>query len=178
MPPLRRQRTENEFDFVPSFTISASLAILFDLLQFPEYTTSSPVPQLAVLQSGVNSNGMHGAPLGGEFSIPVRKWLASLGEHTSISEMTESMRTAYRKMFPFRFRYYHEHDFHASVDYHNGWLNISCPGNACGLNPTRIEDGDKGYKFSCHNLDTPMQQITLLAGLAALHDRARREIKT
>lgn len=30
------------------------------------------------------------------------------------------------------------------------------------------------YEFSCNNIDTFAQQLTLLAGLAALHDKIRK----
>lgn len=54
---------------------------------------------------------------------------------------------------------------------------LNCPGNACGIHPViHWEEGENGYKFSCHNVDTPMQQLTLLAGLATLHDKARQEM--
>ena len=57
----------------------------------------------------------------------------------------------------------------------NGRLIMNCPGDACGIHPENwYEENDKGYEFNCHNVDSPMQQITLLAGLAALHDEARR----
>ena len=76
-----------------------------------------------------------------------------------------------------------QHDFRAGVFSEFGWLNTDCPGNACGLNPSLDAEYDMkkpchGYKFSCHNVDTAAQQLTLLAGVAALHDKARQEIKS
>jgi hypothetical protein len=63
----------------------------------------------------------------------------------------------------------------------SGGLCIDCPGDACGIHPDTYAEYDikegRGYKFTCHNVDTPMQQITLIAGLAALHDCTRKEIK-
>ena len=48
---------------------------------------------------------------------------------------------------------------------------------ACGLNPSHDHmDIGQGYEFSCHNTDTPAQQLTLLAGLAALHDLVRKDM--
>ena len=122
---------------------------------------------------------MHGGSLGGEYSIPFVKWLATLFGTNSIPEMVKAMKIAYNRMLGLhKFDQFH---FLASVDYESGWLNVSCPGNACGLNPIHGAGYDMkrglGYEFDCHNVDTPMQQITLLAGLAALHDRARKEIK-
>jgi len=59
-----------------------------------------------------------------------------------------------------------------------GWLGIGCSGDRTGLHPSSISSmgAGEGYRFSCHNVDTPMQQIALLAGLAALCDKARKEI--
>lgn len=91
--------------------------------------------------------------------------------------MIQAMKTAYKRMFgP---DHIDEYSFHAYVAYKGGWLNVGCPGNACGLNPTSqgVTEKGKGYEFACHNVDTPAQQITLLAGLAALHDKARKEMK-
>ncbi len=74
---------------------------------------------------------------------------------------------------------YDKWSFRVSVG--DGFITIDCPGNACGIHPDhnaglRIEK-DEGYEFTCHNVDSPAQQLTLLAGLAALHDKARKEIK-
>ena len=96
-------------------------------------------------------------------------------------EMIEAMIKTWQKMFPTKkVDKYDRYSFRASVDYENGWLNVSCPGDACGLNPANScggEDG-RGYEFSCHNVDSPMQQLTLIAGLAALCDKAKKEIKS
>ncbi len=88
------------------------------------------------------------------------------------------MKIAYGWMFGERYLRIQETSFRAQVDGEKGWLNVQCPGSGCGLCPSHhgIERG-RGYEFDSHNVDSPIQQLTLLAGLAALHDRARREIK-
>jgi len=62
-----------------------------------------------------------------------------------------------------------------------GGVVLDVPGNACGIyNPPEHDYGlprKEGCKFECHNVDSPMQQLTLLVGLAMLHDKARKEIK-
>ena len=167
-------------DWNPMYAISASFTLLFNLidLRFSESDEIlSPLPQLITLSTRTERE-QHGGSLGGTYSIPLAKFLSSFEPNTKITEMVEAMITAYGKMFGTDDGY-SKHSFRATVDYENGWLNVSCPGDACGLNPSE-HTGPKpgrGYKFSCHNVDSPMQQITLLSGLAALCDMARKEIK-
>jgi hypothetical protein len=172
---------EFDFDFEKAETISASLTVFFLLAMHPEKETSSPVPQLLTVQTTINRD-IGGASLWGEYTLHLRKWLASLwqGGQTPILEMSRAMQTAYTKMFG-PSDYIKDYAFRASVDYEWGWLNVDCPGDACGLNPGHDAEYDMkhggGYKFTCHNVDNTGQQLTLLAGLAALHDLARKEIK-
>lgn len=57
------------------------------------------------------------------------------------------------------------------------WVNFSCPGNACGLDPEDYYEKslDWGYQLVPHNVDSPLQQLTLLAGVAMLYQLARQE---
>ncbi|MCX6731489.1 MAG: hypothetical protein NTX55_00665, partial [Candidatus Parcubacteria bacterium] len=143
----------------------------------PEQDTLAGFPQLLVVETMFRKE-MHGGSLWGEYSVPLVNWLSALGnERTEITDMTQAMIVAYTHMMGDKFLSCH--DFWAVVENQRGWLNVNCPGNACGLNPSCGHEwkyGD-GYEFTCHNVDSPVQQLTLLAGLAALHDRARREIK-
>ncbi len=52
------------------------------------------------------------------------------------------------------------------------WINFTIPGNACGLDPDGYYDekSDDGYKLVPHNVDSSLQQLTFLVGLAKLHD--------
>ncbi len=52
----------------------------------------------------------------------------------------------------------------------NGQVVLSCPGNACELSTDQPISGsdEMGSGISCHNLDSALQQLTLLAGFAAL----------
>lgn len=166
-------RFEHHYNWKVAHTISASFNVFFRVSGFPKKETSSPLLQLLTV-STITDRDMHGGSLSGKYSKPLVRWLSSFKPGTTIFEMVEAMKVAYRKMFGecsyFRFR--------ASVDHKNGWLNVDCPGNACGLNPSHnsVKDDDNGYEFNCHNVDTVAQQLTLLVGLAALHDKARREI--
>lgn len=162
----------------PAYAISASFTVFTTLAQFPQIKTSAPFPQLMTIKT-VTARGHYGGAIEGEFSIPLVKWLASLFETGPILETVDAMKIAYNRMLGLR--EYHLFYFKASVDYKGGWLNVSCPGDTCGLNPVYGAGYDMerglGYEFTCHNTDTPMQQITLLAGLAALYDKARKELE-
>jgi hypothetical protein len=168
------------YDWKLAFAISASFTTISHWMQFPEKETSSLLPQLMTVFT-VTRDEMHGGSLGGDYSVELCNWMGSLylqnkGRY-EVTEMTEAMKIAHKKMFG-AFRFGQEYYLWAKIVNDNGWLNVNCPGDACGLHPADsfFRDG-KGYEFACHNVDNPMQQITLLAGLAALHDKARREMK-
>jgi hypothetical protein len=87
--------------------------------------------------------------------------------------MVQTMRTVDERMEG-EVKSFDEYYFQAYTQGNEGWLNVSCPGDACGLHPSNgYIDGERGYEFSCHNVDQPIQQFMLLAALAALHDLAR-----
>ena len=162
---------ENVIDWHDAYAVSASLTVFFQISYYNEIETSAKIPQLLTVQT-ITERGMHGGSLHGMYSMPLIKWLSTI--RGNIDEMVVAMTEAYGHMWDIN---HVDHDFRASVDYDNGWLNVDCPGNACGLNPSRSRsDAGRGYEFSCHNTDSPMQQLTLLAGLAALHDKAIKEI--
>lgn len=171
---------EKEYDWKKAYAISASFTVLLIILnvmtlQFPEKETSCPQPQLMTIQTSTQP-GQHGGSLHGEYGVSLCGWLSSLGRNTIVLEMVEAMKIAYGRMLDWDGFY--TDSFRARVDYENGWLNVSCPGDACGLHPSHGSvTKDQGYEFSCHNVDSPTQQLTLLAGLAALHDKARKEMQ-
>ena len=102
------------------------------------------------------------------------KFLSSFAPDTEIIEVRKAMIAVWKKMFG-KLEAYDKYSFIAKVAYKDGWFNMSCPGDACGLHPADNMGtvSGRGYKFSCHNVDNPMQQIALLAGLAVLCDKAK-----
>lgn len=162
-------------DWSQAYTVSASFTFFSAFLQFPEKETSASFSQLMTIQT-ITAREMHGGSLSGEVSFLFKRWLMSLGDDdVELPEVNNAMQIAYKKMY--ELTDYERHSFYA-LKRGIGRFITSCPGNACGLNPENwYDDQDKGYHFSCHNVDTSLQQITLLTGLAKLHDMARREIK-
>lgn len=51
-----------------------------------------------------------------------------------------------------------------------GAIHLSCPGNACGIDPSEYvrTTEDTGYGFQSHNMTNPAQQLTIISGLAEL----------
>ena len=123
----------------------------------------------------VTKSNIHGGSLWGDFSSLIINWLRKTNEtHSILSSVRKTAIDAYTKMDGRKPDIFHDYDFRIALK--NGRLIMDCPGNACGINPDEEwgEKDDRGYKFSGHNVDNPMQQLTLLAGLAALHDEARK----
>lgn len=164
-----------KYDWGQAYAISASFTAILTLLSIFDCKkkTSASFPQLLTLQTRTDYD-IHGGSLGGTFSMALRKWLNSL-EFGPIPEIIQAMKEAYNQMLGLT--EYNHLEFRANIDNEKGWLNIDCPGDATGLNPECVYiKKDEGYRFGCHNVDTPVQQITLIAGLAALYDRAKKEI--
>lgn len=156
--------------------ISASFSVFTTVLHNSsnQKDTSAPFPQLLTVDT-TTSQGMDGGSLSGEVSIPLCNWLIGLKENALFPEVSQATKAAYYHMFLNRCRL--DYYFRAYVR-ENGRFIIDCPGDACGLHPCDWDaTNGNGYEFTCYNVDTSAQQITLLAGLAALHDKARKEMQ-
>lgn len=168
---------EYKYDWKIPYAISASLKVFFMLALFPKMETSVSFPQLMTLTT-VTARGNHGGAIHGEFSIPLAKWLNSnfCDKKEAAEKMKQAAMRAYKRMFGMS--KFDRYNFDAKIS-DVGGVMLSCPGNATGIHPEncyKVDVGKEGYELACHNLDTPMQQLALLAGLATLHDLARGEI--
>ncbi len=159
------------FEWTSAYAVSASLGLLLDRAMYTDFESSSRAPQLLTVHL-LTAHGPHGGSLGGMYSVPLVRWLAAQPLHTKILEMVDAMRRAHTHIFGED--RWNTHRFGASIAHHGGCLNVDCPG--CGLYPSDRRYTGEGYEFACHNVDSAAQQLTLLAGLAALHDRVDREI--
>jgi hypothetical protein len=165
---------EFSYDWLSAYAISATFTTLFVILDCCRIETDSACFQLIKINTETFRD-MHGGSLGGSYGIPLVNFLKRLGPNEGIAEMVEAMKIAHQRLFG-ELKKYSAYDFRVDLSNGRGWLNVSCPGNACGLNSdfdSSFEE-NSGYDFSSHNVDSPMQQITLLSGLAALCDLARK----
>ena len=167
------ERVAVEYRHQKAFASSATLTVLGFLLNYNDMKEKCARDQLMTL-STVTGSGPHGGSLSGMYGIRFCEWLGRQAGR-DIPEAVSAMQAAHDHMLG-KGRFPASH-FQARVEDDRGWLNMTCPGDACGINPGYEGVGREGggYNFSSHNVDTPAQQLTLVAGLAALHDRARRE---
>ena len=167
---------KSECRYKEAFAVSASLSFLFMPLEHLQWSVPSSRRQLMTILLSVQ-NSLDGGAFSGMFGIPLVKWLSGMPIDRPIPEMVEAMERAYYHMFTRR-KWDHGARFEAFVNDKDGWLNVSCPGQGCGMNPKLgYMTSARGYEVHSHNVDNPVQQLTLLAGLAALHDRADKEIR-
>lgn len=158
-----------------AYALSATFTLIFTYLGISEKESNSKRPQLITV-STITDKEMHGGSLSGQFSIGLVSWMRSIKNPKNLlSSLKKAAIKSFKKMDmrsndPDNF---YDHQFRVRLD--NGRLIMDCPGDACDIHPETWREGDdEGYSFSCHNVDTPMQQLTLIAGLAALHDEARK----
>ncbi len=162
---------EWKYDWQKPFALSVTLGLILMQLEFPEEFPENPDRRQFLTVRLYTAKGTHGGELSGIYSIPVMRWLAIKTQGTQIPEMTEAMKTAHTQMLGEPF---FTDKFRASIDSSGGWLNVEC--SDCSLHPSSPFRQDRGCEFSSHNSDSPAQQLALLAGLAALHDRVDKEL--
>ena len=127
----------------------------------------------------------YGHALGGYVSSRVMSWLREQGKLSSETalappEIALAMRQAFKAVTLRKF-----HKLAKSCEAvitTDGRFMLSCIGNACDLSiyPDNMthEIDEFGVRVSCHNLDSPDQQITLLAGFVKLCELARQSEET
>jgi hypothetical protein len=162
-------------DWHASYALSASLMILTMYTHHLEKETSSNLKQLFVLRT--NASGERYG-LSGVIGLTLHNWLKENKGDTN-QKMILAMKSAYQEMMGKEAR--HAIDGFDVLPWENGAINAGCIKWRWGISPNFMAEGDielgRGYKIDGYNLDNPMQQITMIAGLAALHDAARKEVK-
>lgn len=155
-----------------AYALSATLSLLFLLLDSsPEKETHSLLPQLMTVRT-ITDKDMHGGSIDGVLSVAFCKYLISQNpERCRFRKAEQVMKAVHQYMLGES----HFDESHIRAELFNGRLSLECPGDRTGIYPSTMgfpKQGE-GYAFSCHNVDSPAQQITLLIGLAVLHRIAR-----
>lgn len=165
-----------EYDPADAIAISATHTLLFDLLRAvsPNIQLDIGTRQLLHLQL-CTSIGAHGGSLGGVFSPELVGWLEEQGHRRHLPEVEYTVQAVWKYMHPIS-RATWDNDpvqFRTSIR-DDGFLTIDCPGDACGIHPETFPpyEEDMGYRFDCHNVDSSVQQLTLLCALGKLSDMA------
>ena len=165
---------KSEYRYKEAFAVAASIGFLLMSLEDLEWLSQTPAKQLMKLVVSPG-HGPDASFLSGTFGIPLVDWLSHKGNE-SLLNVEDAMRIAYHHMFTRR-EWDSDADFHARIEGKNGWLNIICPGQGCGMAPKldSLRRG-RGYDIHSHNIDHPVQLLSILAGFAALHDVAAEQL--
>lgn len=168
------------------FDVALTINVLTHSLNFGFTGESVPTNQYQQLEleTVCAQSAVYGHAVGGNASPPLLRWLkakgASSGDmfgHTSMPKsVVTAMRQAWYAISADRQRRWAS-ECHGAIT-KDGRFTLECFGNACDV--AIYPDGyygntDHDTRFSCHNLDTAVQQITLIAGLAKLCELAREE---
>lgn len=162
-----------------AYALSATFTLIFAYLQISEKESGSGKSQLITV-STITDREMHGGSLSGQFSIGLISWMRTI---KNPKNLLISLKKATIKVFEIMDTRSingvdHFYDYQFRINLNDGRLIIDCPGDACGIHPDQTDQNffseKSGYQFSCHNVDNPLQQLTLLASLATLHDEARK----
>lgn len=163
------------YDYKPAFAISASFTIFFKLAYWGRNTKiSSKQFQLFEIDTIIQKSSSCGndSAVNGWFSERLTAWLRGL-QDSSLADIILAMKIANSQMFNGKNSIFENLQFDASVG-KKGRLILKCPGDASGIYPLSNDLGKDDYMFGSCNMDGSVQQITVLAGLGALHDMARK----
>jgi len=194
---------ESEDCWTPLAAVSASLATIL----YPSNILETEIPDEALgcqsfhIQNLTVDPEMHGASFNVLVSPALRQYVAQKMKTTGCQELffslapgsgnldiapkvfrdvIQAMRNMHLHIFPKDItREYAMWDFKMLVR-DSGTFHLSVPGDACGLDPDYCVsplERNVGLKLSPHNLDSVLQQLCLLAGLATLEDCFESELK-
>jgi hypothetical protein len=160
------------------YALLTSVAMLFERLEHcfdKKRKIQTDEKQLLSLIQRVDY-GTHGSSIGGKFSPYFINFLKSFGENYRWQHVSDLVFSTYEHMWiPENPRKDKSFGRMRTGAYQSlpGNLMIDVPGDACGIHPSphveKICD-DQGIKFTCHNVDNPMQALSILTGLAAMCD--------
>ncbi|MFO0704845.1 MAG: hypothetical protein U0517_02620 [Candidatus Andersenbacteria bacterium] len=160
------------------YEISGSLQALFQALNAHQPPAMGEFSQQLVIR--LTADRQDHASLGADVAALARWQLchASSVRGALVKSVRAAMSEAYGVLRDRRLVFLE--DFRVKLE--QGLLNLTCPGNACGLVPECptspvatsaeqfVTNERIGYELVPHNTDSPLQQLTLLAGLAQLDE--------
>jgi hypothetical protein len=177
--PLREEKNDKiaVCNWPLAFSAAATLKLIFEVLvAFPAETTISS-SQLTVIEGMNVAADLNGGAFSVLLSRRLIEWIRKQigqGDWLNDEKTAKTMRDSFYFMFPPEDNGLFDSEFHVWVR-RPKWLNLSVPGNACGLDPEDYSNPDShnGYSLLPHNVDTPLQQLSILIGLAKIHELAR-----
>jgi hypothetical protein len=175
LPQIRQH--ENGHAENQSMAIRATLwfflSTAFWLFGSEKGNTGWPEPQLMIIE-GIClpvDDRMGSGGLSATLMPPVMPWLAKHDDNTQIQPVVDAMKKAYLHMWPEKSTW----GRFGALFRKPKRLDLKVPGDACDLGTewSNHEGLDEGYTLEPHNVDSSLQQLTFIAGLAKLHDLVR-----
>jgi hypothetical protein len=165
---------ESRTDTLSAYRISASLKfLLMASSELVPLLSNQRELQLVHLEL-TTIIGTYGGDIHGFLSKTLVLWLKGYDREKFYeqvaSKILQNMQETYKTLFPvYRSMEVFEHRVLLNEEGNSALIHIDCPGNACGLDPNQsIYKENEGYQIGGHNVDSPVQQLQLLVGLATL----------
>jgi hypothetical protein len=173
-----KENEENRWN--RAHALSASLYWLFLCLEYAARTetTSVAASQLLEVHIGIGKEDYRyvlGIDAG--FSLAACRWIESQTQRTEYTKhpvITEYMINAYKRIYgEEELDRFDLHELRAEIASPCA-IHFSTLGNRTGLGSFTNCKQTYGLELYCHNVDTTMQQLILLVGVAGLHSLARK----
>lgn len=168
----RGTKKESILIFREIHRVCFSLQVLLDALFLNQLKTDIPTSEFQLFTiSSLSNVGLHGHSVGGRMSPKAVLFLETFSDSyektVHISEIEQVMHQAHKQIYG-EVRDYDAYSFRCYT--RGGQIVFTCPGNACEIHTdvNRKPLSGLGNEIVCHNLDSSIQQLTLLSGLATL----------
>lgn len=164
------EKTRRVSDYIQIDEVCASLAVFMRAIDTPLEIADPCMSQkqLFVLKSMAKAD-RNGHAVGGEVSPEFLRFLESFSTTYEKQVSLLSVKEVIKKVHSLIYGKVNEHDRFSCLT-RAGQFILYCPGNACQLfsESERKAGSKRGDSMNCHNLDTAMQQLMLLSGMAEL----------
>jgi hypothetical protein len=171
-PRLSRPRTlhGSRYDFRRMTVGSINLSLMMDILHYGETKVDSKKQQVMIAHLVADpERSLHGYSLSVEFSKDASLWIQRHA-HEHMEHVSQSMCQAYTRVFGKGEKLYNFRAF-GSV---NKPFHLSVPGDCSCLGVDGMDHDDPqngmGFQYNGHNIDSPGQQLSLLAGMATMSE--------
>lgn len=170
---------KRSIDDTKLYPLCTSLSMLTTYLGiYPQKNTSANFPQLLTFHNHISEGSFS---LSGNISLKLHNFVKIQSQEFLDNTVTHAMKDVMKIMYGTGSIEETSNEVGIFKNRFDGGINFGCFGtNGAGiaLEHDAHEDIKKGhgYTFYSHNIVGIQQQVVLIAGLAALHDSARKEI--
>lgn len=178
--PRVEKKSLSHYDWRVAYNITATLNVLFMFLTSIRTSTQCPSSEPQLVECFLRTRvGSCRDSITVTLGKPLVDWIRhaftiSQGKESyDILPVREAMTNAYSQMYPSCKSY----DYDCQVWYRPPcYIFLQVPGNACDISPNiKSYDSKLGYELHPHNVDSPIQQIAFLVGIARLCDLYRED---